>query len=142
MVVVHSTIAMCLCECVFVCLRMRGSWSIGTNCRLTINFSYRRIRCGCVSVCVLVLYKLLNRTLGASTATAINEKRNGTERSMIIIMVFFFSVAASQWHYDSVAGRCRTPLSASMQTVAGSRSCDFPNEKNCEKRVRPIDTCG
>lgn len=84
MVVVHFTIAMCLCA--FACV---PSGVLNEIRRLTINFSYRRIRLGCESVCVCVLYKLLNRTLGASAATAINENGMAQRGRLLLLWDFF-----------------------------------------------------
>lgn len=117
-----------------LCTRVRNE--------LAINFSYRRIRlgwlgCVCVHECVLeLLYKLINRTLGTSAASTINENEMAW-RGRLLLWFFFCRLQSDassvpcdtesvegkkvKWNEfiarmlcDSMTERCRTPLRARL----------------------------
>lgn len=76
-------------------LRARASARVLNE--LAINFSYRRIRrgmCRVSTVYVLeLLYKLINRTLGAGmldATSAINENEMAYQRGRLLLLWFFF----------------------------------------------------
>lgn len=112
-------------KCVSACVcAFAFAWPCSCN-KLAINFSYRRtfdrVECVlCVVCCALeLLYKLINRTLGTCARECHKWKRNGTERS--IIMVFL---------------RSDVDCSAARKTCDAKHVCEMAKQKQRKKNKR------